>query len=157
MTLYKLILKTKFGNIKISSNNDLIQKVSWTKSAPSNKIADNELPKVLLEARKQFLEYFKGERKKFKLRLNLEGTDFQMKVWNALVEIPYGKLSSYKDIAIKVGSPKAYRAVGMANNKNKFPIILPCHRVVGTSGKLVGYAGGLDFKSGLILLEKSNT
>lgn len=104
----------------------------------------------------QFEEYFSGERTNFDLEFCLEGTDFQMKVWKALQNIPYGETRSYKDIAEYVGSPKAYRAVGMANNKNKIPIIVPCHRVIGSKGQLVGYAGGLNIKKVLLDLEEEN-
>ena len=81
------------------------------------------------------------------------GTDFQQKVWKALEDIPYGETLSYKDIAIKIGNPKACKAVGMANNKNNLPILVPCHRVIGSNGKLVGYSSGLDIKLKLLELE----
>lgn len=109
---------------------------------------------VLLETKKQLEEYFKGERKVFDLPIYMKGTPFQQKVWNALCEIPYGEIRSYKEIAVSINHPKAYRAVGMANNKNPIMIIVPCHRVCGSSGKLVGYAGGLEAKEKLLSLEK---
>ena len=98
-------------------------------------------------------EYFAGKRKHFEFELELNGTVFQRKVWQALMQIPYGKTCSYKDIALAIDSPKAVRAVGGANNKNPLLILIPCHRVVGTNGKLVGYAGGLDKKEYLLALE----
>lgn len=101
---------------------------------------------------KQFTEYEKGVRKVFDLPLNLKGTEFQKKVWNALLEIPYGETRSYQEIAIRIGNPKAVRAVGGACNRNPIGIIVPCHRVVGKNGSLTGYAGGLDYKK--LLLEK---
>ncbi|MGO2118348.1 MAG: methylated-DNA--[protein]-cysteine S-methyltransferase [Fusobacterium sp.] len=104
----------------------------------------------------QLNEYFSGARKSFDLKLSLTGTNFQKKVWEALGNIPYGETKSYKEIAIEVGSPKAFRAVGSANNKNPIPIIIPCHRVIGKNGKLVGFAGGLDLKEKLLQLEKSS-
>ncbi|QUH29913.1 methylated-DNA--[protein]-cysteine S-methyltransferase [Vallitalea guaymasensis] len=103
---------------------------------------------------KQLDEYFSGKRKMFDMKLNPQGTQFQKKVWNALTKIPYGEVCSYKDIAIAVGNEKACRAVGMANSKNPIAIVVPCHRVIGSSGKLVGYAGGLDTKDELLKLEK---
>lgn len=109
---------------------------------------------TLEEARKQISEYFKGERKEFQLPLKLKGTDFQKKVWKSLEDIPYGETKSYQEIAEAVHSPKAFRAVGNANNKNPISIILPCHRVIGKSGKLVGYGGGLDKKEFLLELER---
>lgn len=109
---------------------------------------------VLLETKKQLEEYFKGERKVFDLPIYMKGTPFQQKVWNALCEIPYGEIRSYKELAVSINHPKAYRAVGMANNNNPIMIIVPCHRVCGSSGKLVGYAGGLEAKEKLLSLEK---
>ena len=106
------------------------------------------------EVDKQMKEYFEGERKEFDLPLRPEGTDFQKKVWNALLEIPFGETRSYQDIANAVGSPKACRAVGMANHQNPIIIVIPCHRVIGKNGKLVGYGGGLSMKEKLLLLEK---
>lgn len=111
---------------------------------------------VLAVAAKQLSEYFAGERRSFDVPLMPEGTEFQKKVWRALAEIPYGETRSYADIAAAVGSPKGSRAVGMANHVNPLPVIVPCHRVVGKSGKLVGYAGGLDMKTMLLELERNN-
>lgn len=98
----------------------------------------------------QLNEYISGKRKVFSVKLNLKGTDFQKRVWDELIKIPYGKLYTYKQIATLVGNENASRAVGMANNKNPIPIIIPCHRVIGSNGKLVGYAGGLIIKEQLI-------
>ncbi len=118
----------------------------------SEKIGDSPL---LDNAAQQIEAYLNGEIKSFDLPLNPKGTPFMVKVWEALQKIPYGETRTYKDIAIGVGSEKAYRAVGMANNKNPIPIIIPCHRVVGTNGTLVGYRGGLDLKSRLLEIEKN--
>lgn len=105
----------------------------------------------------QLDEYFQGKRTIFSLPFKLTGTPFQLAVWKELQNIPYGKTTSYKEIAQKINKPKAYRAVGMANNKNPLPIIIPCHRVIGSNGKLIGYAGGLNLKNYLLELEKSHT
>lgn len=105
----------------------------------------------------QLDEYFQGKRTTFSLPFKLIGTPFQLAVWKELQNIPYGKTTSYKEIAQKINKPKAYRAVGMANNKNPLPIIIPCHRVIGSNGKLIGYAGGLKLKNYLLELEKSHT
>ncbi len=105
---------------------------------------------------KQLTEYFEGKRKTFDLPYKLNGTDFQKRAWSALCDIPYGETRTYKDIARAIGNEKASRAVGMANNKNPIHIIVPCHRVIGASGKLVGYAGGLDMKEFLIETESEN-
>lgn len=105
----------------------------------------------------QLDEYFQGKRTVFSLPFKLTGTPFQLAVWKELQNIPYGQTTSYKEIAQKINKPKACRAVGMANNKNPLPIIIPCHRVIGSNGKLIGYAGGLKLKNYLLELEKSHT
>ena len=110
---------------------------------------------TIKEAHQQLTEYLKGERKTFDLLLNLKGTDFQKQVWMALCDIPYGETRSYKQIAESIGNPKAVRAVGMANNRNPLLIVVPCHRVIGANGKLVGYGAGIEKKEFLLRLEKS--
>ena len=110
---------------------------------------------LIKEAYQQLSEDLKGERKEFDLPLKLRGTDFQKRVWRALCDIPYGETRSYKQIAEAIGNPKAVRAVGMANNRNPITIVVPCHRVIGADGKLVGYGGGLEMKEFLLRLEKS--
>ncbi|MGP6139843.1 methylated-DNA--[protein]-cysteine S-methyltransferase [Jeotgalibaca sp. A127] len=124
--------------------------------------ADEPIPKtketpLLLEAKKQLEEYFNGVRKDFDLPLDTKGTPFQEAVWQALRTIPYGKTASYKDIAVAIGNPKAVRAVGGANNRNPISIITPCHRVIGITGKLVGYGGGMDAKEYLLRMELENS
>jgi methylated-DNA-[protein]-cysteine S-methyltransferase len=116
--------------------------------------AKQETP-LIKKAAKQFGEYFDGKRKNFDLPLRMKGTVFQVKVWNALKKIPYGKTVSYGDIAAIIGNPKACRAVGMANNRNPIAIIVPCHRVIGKDGSLTGYAGGLELKRQLLELEQN--
>lgn len=108
---------------------------------------------LLLDAERQLQEYFRGERHNFDLPLDAHGTPFQLLVWEALRQIPYGETRSYKEIAIAVENPKGVRAIGMANNRNPIAIITPCHRVIGANGKLVGYAGGLGLKKYLLNLE----
>ena len=109
---------------------------------------------LIKEAYKQLDEYFNNKRKSFDIPLNPKGTDFQKKVWNALQNISYGKTKCYEDIAKEINNEKACRAIGNANNKNPLPIFIPCHRVIGKNGKLVGYAGGLDVKTKLLEIEK---
>ena len=104
----------------------------------------------------QLTEYFAKQRTEFSIPLAPEGTIFFQKVWSALEKIPYGEIRSYKEIAIQINYLKAYRAVGLANNKNPIPIIIPCHRVISSNGSLTGYAGGLGIKSYLLELEKNN-
>ncbi len=111
---------------------------------------------VLAAAKKQLDEYFEGERKEFKLPLRIEGTDFQKSVWRQLREIPYGATFSYKEVAEAIGNNKAYRAVGNANNKNSIPVIIPCHRVTASSGKIGGYGAGIWRKKWLLEHEKKN-
>ncbi len=103
---------------------------------------------------KQIEEYLQGTRQTFDINFRLDGTEFQKKVWNALLEIPYGETRSYKEIAEAIGNPKAVRAVGSANNKNPVLLLVPCHRVIGADGSLTGYAGGLEMKQYLLNLEK---
>lgn len=106
------------------------------------------------EIQRQLTEYENGTRKVFELPLHLKGTDFQRQVWNALLEIPFGETRSYQEIAIRIGKPKALRAVGGACNRNPIGIIVPCHRVIGKNGSLTGYAGGLSYKELLLKHEK---
>nr|WP_090890519.1 methylated-DNA--[protein]-cysteine S-methyltransferase [Evansella caseinilytica] len=107
----------------------------------------------LKPALQQLQQYFQGERAAFDLPLDLIGTKFQTLVWNKIREIPYGQTKSYKNIAMEIGAPKAVRAIGGANNQNPIPIIIPCHRVIGSNGSMVGYGGGLDKKEYLLRLE----
>ncbi|POA71444.1 methylated-DNA--[protein]-cysteine S-methyltransferase [Pseudomonas sp. GW531-T4] len=112
---------------------------------------------VLLETERQLNEYFAGSRDCFELELDFVGTEFQRKVWQALLTIPFGETRSYSQIAAQVGSPKAVRAVGAANGRNPISIIAPCHRVIGASGSLTGFAGGLQAKQFLLALEGEQT
>lgn len=146
---------TAIGKIGIADDGNVITNIYFENEAGANKAQINETP-LIKETGKQLIEYFEGNRKSFDLKIEPIGTEFQKKVWQALREIPYGETRTYKEIAITVGNEKACRAVGMANNKNPISIIVPCHRVIGSNGKLVGYAGGMDIKEYLLNLEKSN-
>ncbi|MCY9515681.1 methylated-DNA--[protein]-cysteine S-methyltransferase [Paenibacillus apiarius] len=117
------------------------------------KVALQRHPERLQEARRQLEEYFAGKRQTFELSLDLQGTSFQKEVWRALMEIPYGETRSYKQVAEAIGNPKAVRAVGGANNRNPISIVVPCHRVIGANGQLVGYGGGMNKKEILLQLE----
>lgn len=110
-------------------------------------------PDLLKEAKKQILAFLRGELKTFNLSFELAGTDFQKEVWQAMATVPYGKLVSYSDLAREIGKPRAVRAIGGAANKNPLPLLIPCHRVVGKSGDLVGFAPGVSFKKQLLELE----
>lgn len=146
------IYTTKFGNMKIEYENDAI--LSIQKTDESKKLG--EKTDLTDDVYRQLCEYFDGNRIFFDFKYEMRGTEFQKKVWNALTQIPYGETRSYKDIAIAIGNEKASRAVGMANNKNPMAIVVPCHRVIGKNGKLVGYAGGIDMKRELLELESKN-
>jgi len=147
--------ETTIGKIGIAEEDDRITHLFFESEETPEGYERKETP-VLKEACKQLQEYFSGKRKGFTLPLAPSGTEFMQKVWNALCVIPYGETRSYKDIAAAIGSSKAYRAVGMANNRNPIAIMIPCHRVIGADGKLVGYAAGLDIKKFLLELEKKN-
>lgn len=112
-----------------------------------------ESRKVLAPYLDQLNEYFAGQRREFSMPLDLRGTDFQLKCWRALLDIPYGETRSYRDLAEAIGHPNAYRAVGMSNNRNPVAIVVPCHRVIAADGSLCGYGGGLDVKRKLLDLE----
>ena len=120
---------------------------------PAIPAAANEPGTLLAEAARQLDEYFSGRRRQFDLPLDLEGTEFQQRVWEAVSEIPYGQTRTYAQIASTIGSPKAVRAVGAANGANRVAIIVPCHRVVASGGGLGGYGGGLELKRRLLALE----
>lgn len=148
-------IDTKIGKLAIEENGRAITDVY---------IVNEEIEKddsillketdLLKEASKQIKEYFEGNRQNFDLLLEPKGTEFQQKVWNALKEIHYGETKSYGEIAKMIGNEKAARAVGMANNKNPIMIIIPCHRVIGANGKLVGYSEGVEIKETLLNLER---
>jgi O-6-methylguanine DNA methyltransferase len=110
---------------------------------------------IVFDAFKQLKEYFKRERKEFNLKLEIIGTEFQKRVWRELLKIPYGKTITYNQLAINLGDKKAIRAAAAANGANPLPIVIPCHRVIGTDGNLVGYGGGLEVKQKLLELEGS--
>lgn len=143
--------ETPVGKICIGEENGCITHVTWTKIPKEYVLEETEL---IQSCKKQLEEYFAGKRKAFDLPLAPKRTAFQQKVWKALTEIPYGETRTYGEIAAGIGNPKAARAVGMANNKNPIGIIIPCHRVVGANGKLVGYAGGMEKKAFLLELER---
>lgn len=141
------------GKIGIVENEGVITHV-YFEDELKDKIIEEGNSKLLEEACKQLKEYFQGMRKEFDLPLKPTGTPFMESVWKALQDIPYGQTKSYKDIAEAVGNAKACRAVGLANNRNPIPIFIPCHRVIGANGKLVGYGGGLHIKEYLLELER---
>jgi methylated-DNA-[protein]-cysteine S-methyltransferase len=140
------------GQILIASDSESITWVSFEEKPPAR--FEQNPDSLTDKAAAQIDEYLSGKRQAFDLPIAPRGTEFQLKVWNALQAIPYGETRTYKQIAEEVGNPKACRAVGMANNKNPLSIIVPCHRVIGSSGSLVGYAGGLGVKKRLLEMEQ---
>lgn len=148
---YTHTYKTTIGNIEIIEEDKYIIGVNFN---IESSIEDKET-ELIKETYKQIKEYLEGKRKIFDIPIKMKGTEFQKKVWKELTKIPYGEIRSYKQIAEGIGKPKASRAVGMANHNNPIAIIVPCHRVIGTNNKLVGYAGGLDIKEKLLRIEKS--
>ncbi len=147
---------TDIGGIGIAENGSGITDIFFDKNDDPVDLSQmklNETP-LIMEAGRQLDEYFRGLRKAFELPLEAKGTPFQKAAWEALLTIPYGETRSYKQMAEQVGSAKAYRAVGMANNRNPIAIVIPCHRVIGANGKLVGYGGGLHIKEHLLALER---
>ncbi len=142
------------GWLKITTNNSHLIAVSFSDKEGES---SEDLPPVLIDTFNQLTEYFEGMRKSFQIKLAPEGTDFQHKIWELVEKVPFGETTSYLDIALQSGSEKNTRAVGLANGKNPIPIIIPCHRIIGTNGKLTGYAGDLDKKRWLLLHEQKHS
>lgn len=158
MQLSFMEMNSPVGILKLVAHDQALVAVLWENENPKRvrlaQLIENKNHPVLLETQKQLNEYFQGQRTQFDLALDFAGTDFQQKVWQALLTIPFGETRSYKQIAEQIGNVKAVRAVGAANGKNPISIIAPCHRVVGANGKLVGFAGGLENKDILLKIEK---
>jgi methylated-DNA-[protein]-cysteine S-methyltransferase len=157
--MYYCYLDTPIGELLLAGDDDALCLVGF----PEGSMRKDPEPdwiykeKPFEAARQQLAEYFAGERREFDLPLKLSGTEFQMSVLRALQQIPYGETTSYSDIAERIGRPKAVRAVGAANGRNPVPIIVPCHRVIGSHGDLTGFGGGLDTKEALLRLEAEHS
>ena len=143
-----------FGPITLKSDGQALIALDFGIQEPDSLVCSSM--NIFTNTKHELDEYFSGTRKTFSIPLLTRGTPFQKRVWDALLEIPYGMTRSYEDIAIQIGNPKACRAIGMANNRNNIGIIIPCHRVIGKNGSLVGYAGGLDKKIALLELERTH-
>ena len=154
--MYKKCMQSPVGEIVIIEDKGKIVEIDIAKNNKLDNLDNIEEKdtELLLQTEKQLKEYFEGKRFDFEIPLNPTGTEFMQSVWKALEQIPYGETRTYKEIADAVGNPKASRAVGMANHRNPIPIIIPCHRVIGSNNKLVGYGLGLDMKQYLLELEK---
>lgn len=155
---YKMI-SSPVGKLKLVASDNGLVAILWENVNPkrvkSGALVENHDHPVLLETERQLNEYFQGKRKSFSLKLDLMGTKFQNDVWQALLAIPFGETRSYGQLARQLGNPRATRAVGAANGRNPIPIVVPCHRVIGASGKLTGFGGGLKTKAHLLELESN--
>ena len=158
--VYKKV-DSPIGGLVLVGNDDGLAAILWArddpKRVPLNIVAEDTRCPVLVETARQLKEYFAGTRRTFDVKLNFIGTEFQNRVWSALLRIPFGETRSYGQIARELGNPRATRAVGAANGKNPIAIIAPCHRVIGASGALTGFAGGLKAKDTLLTLEKAGS
>ncbi|OZI54148.1 cysteine methyltransferase [Bordetella genomosp. 4] len=157
---YKTIA-SPVGRLTLVAKDASLAAILWENDRPGRvrlgPMQENTQYPILLKTEQQLAEYFAGRRERFELPLDFVGTEFQKQVWAALLTIPYGQTRSYRDIATQIGRPKAVRAVGAANGRNPISIVAPCHRVVGASGALTGFAGGLPAKELLLGLEHSAT
>ncbi|MBD3306545.1 methylated-DNA--[protein]-cysteine S-methyltransferase [candidate division KSB3 bacterium] len=149
---YTTYYHSPIGPLEIRGTEEGIRSICFVEeTAPSS----TEIPPCLATCARQLEEYFQGQRQEFSVDLLIHGTEFQRRVWQQLQQIPFGHTASYLDIATALGNPKAIRAVGNANGKNPISIMIPCHRIIGTNGKLIGYGGGLWRKEWLLRHEKS--
>lgn len=159
MQLVYMYMDSPVGALKLVAHDQALVAVMWDnedhKRVRLAELVEDRQHLMLHKVKQQLEEYFAGQRQQFDLPLDFQGTAFQQQVWQALLNIPYGETRSYKEIAVQLGNEKAVRAVGAANGKNPISIIAPCHRVIGSSGALVGFAGGLDKKQILLSLEQS--
>ena len=150
-------MKSPVGRLKLVASDRGFAAILWENDDPKRvrlaPLVEDKNHPVLRETERQLNDYFAGKLKKFSLKFDFAGTDFQKEVWRALAAIPFGETRSYGEIARQIGRPKAVRAVGAANGRNPISIIVPCHRVIGSNGKLTGYAGGLETKDFLLKTE----
>ncbi len=157
MSLAYKVMESPIGKLKLVASDAGLVAVLWENDRPHRvplgDLAANERHPVLVQTERQLNEYFAGKRKAFSIALDMKGTRFQKDVWEALLAIPFGETRSYGQLAKQLGNPRATRAVGAANGRNPVSIIVPCHRVIGSSGKLTGFAGGLEVKARLLGLE----
>jgi methylated-DNA-[protein]-cysteine S-methyltransferase len=153
--MYYCYLETPIGDLLLAGDEDALSLIGFPEGSMRREPEPDWIfsDKPFAAAREQLTAYFAGERKSFDLNLNPVGTEFQLQVLDELQKIPYGITASYGDIAKRIGRPKAVRAVGAANGRNPIPIIIPCHRVIGSTGKLTGFGGGIPTKKALLKLE----
>jgi methylated-DNA-[protein]-cysteine S-methyltransferase len=157
MSLAYMMIDSPVGKLKLVASEKGLVAILWENDKPSRvrleALVEDGGHAILLETERQLGEYFAGRRKTFSVPLDMRGTSFQKNVWDALLAIPFGETKSYGQLAAQLGNAKAMRAVGAANGRNPISIIVPCHRVIGSSGKLTGFAGGLETKARLLDLE----
>ena len=153
----RILCSSPLGELTLVSNGHALTHILFPDQplGSSATQAESGEDEVLLTAQRELAEYFGGKRQRFSVPTSAAGTAFQTQVWDALAEIPFGELRSYRDIAVSIQKPKAVRAVGAANGRNPLPIIVPCHRVIGSDGSLTGFAGGMAAKRLLLELENS--
>ncbi len=160
MTYSYKTMQSPVGELKLVASDKGLAAILWENDDPKRvklgTLEENKNHPVLVETERQLNDYFAGKRETFSVKLDFAGTEFQKKVWKALLAIPFGETRSYGQIAKQIGHPKAVRAVGAANGKNPISIIVPCHRVIGVDGKLTGFAGGLEAKACLLGMESKN-
>jgi methylated-DNA-[protein]-cysteine S-methyltransferase len=158
MSLAYKMIDSPVGKLKLVASDQGLVAILWQNDKPTrvrlNELTEDARHPLLLETERQLGEYFAGKRKTFSVPLDMRGTSFQKNVWHALLAIPFGETRSYGQLAKQLGNPQAVRAVGAANGRNPISIIVPCHRVIGSSGKLTGFAGGLETKAHLLNLEE---
>ena len=157
MTFTYRFVDSPVGRLKLVAKGECLAAILWEHERANRvllgEMAEDRGSEIIQRAQAQLAEYFAGTRNRFELALDFHGTDFQKKVWQALLTIPFGETRSYREIAVQVGNPAAVRAVGAANGRNPISIVAPCHRVIGSSGALTGFAGGLSAKQWLLTLE----
>jgi methylated-DNA-[protein]-cysteine S-methyltransferase len=158
MSLLYKTMSSPVGELTLVANESALAAILWENDKPTRvrlgPMREIASAPILNETEQQLNEYFAGTRTRFELALNFVGTEFQRKVWAALLTIPFGETRSYSDIALQIGNANAVRAVGAANGKNPISIVAPCHRVIGKSGDLTGFAGGVEAKKILLDLER---
>lgn len=160
MNLFHKFVTSPVGKLKLVASDKGLVAILWEndnpRRVPLTSSMEDDQQKILVEVERQLNQYFTGERRSFSLPLDMRGTPFQKDVWEALLSIPFGETRSYGQLAKQIGRSSASRAVGAANGRNPISIIVPCHRVIGSSGKLTGFAGGLETKATLLDMEKKD-
>lgn len=160
MSLAWKIMESPVGKLKLVASDKGLAAILWENDRPRrvrlDDLVEDEQHPILVKTEGQLREYFAGKRKEFSIALDMQGSRFQKDVWEALLAIPFGETRSYGQLAKQLGNPRATRAVGAANGRNPISIIVPCHRVIGSSGKLTGFAGGLETKAHLLDLEQKD-